>query len=220
MAKLYIGVDYSEPMIAACRKKFPHLQFETGSAVDLSKFRSSNFDAVVMAFNVIDYIFPENCRTHALQEIHRVLKPNGIFIFSSHNPRAMLVRASWNTKRVRGMAESFAGRNPRLFCLILASLTVLRAVVAWLQAFRKSLGRIFRKLPARFFWTGRGYSMDPAHGGLTTFYSTPVQTVRELEANGFHVVQIMGDDYPRTSHLYSTDWYYYVFSRTETIGEK
>ncbi|HTC48087.1 MAG TPA: class I SAM-dependent methyltransferase [Candidatus Aquilonibacter sp.] len=220
IAERYVGIDYSAPMIAACREKFPQLEFEVGSAADLSKIPSSSFDAVVMAFNAIDYVVPAQSRTRALQEIHRVLKPSGLFIFSSHNPRSVLARVSWNPKRVRDMAESVVGQDSALFQPLLAGLTGLRAIVACLQAFGKSLKRAFDKLPTLSFWRGSGYRMDAAHGGLMTYFSIPQQTVRELEENSFQSMRILGDDYPRTSHIYSTDWYYYVFSRTEITGEK
>lgn len=44
--------------------------------------------------------------------------------------------------------------------------------------------------------------------------------IQELEPFGLQLLQFLGDDYPRPSHLYSTDWYYYVFSKTEVTGEK
>ena len=85
-AARYVGVDYAPEMVAACRKKFPQLEFETENASDLSRFETSSFDAVVMAFNAMDYVIPDECRLRALREIRRVLKPGGILIFSSHNP--------------------------------------------------------------------------------------------------------------------------------------
>lgn len=220
IAERYAGIDYSALMIAACKEKFPQLEFDVGSAADLSKLPSASFDAVIMAFNAIDYVFPGQSRAQALQEIHRVLKPNGLFIFSSHNPRSFLARVSWNEKRLRDMAESITRPNSGLFRPVLAGLTSLRAAVACLQALGKSLRRSFDKLPTRSFWRGSGYRMDAAHGGLMTYFSIPQQTVRELEENGFQSMRILGDDYPRPSHLYTTDWYYYVFSKAEITGEK
>src|SRR5580704_19256322 len=54
IAGRYVGADYGVEMVAACRKKFPQLEFEVANAADLSSFASSSFDAVVMAFNAFD----------------------------------------------------------------------------------------------------------------------------------------------------------------------
>src|SRR5262249_13250127 len=35
-ASRYLGVDYSQPMIDACRRKFPKLEFVVADAADLS----------------------------------------------------------------------------------------------------------------------------------------------------------------------------------------
>lgn len=216
----YVGVDYAPEMIAACQKKFPQLRFEVGSATDLSRFASYSFHAVIMAFNAVDYIFPQTSRVRALHEIHRVLKPEGVLIFSSHNPRSIFVRASWNPKRVRDLAEALVGTDSVFFKSVLWSLACLRVIVACSQAAWKSLSRAAHKLPTQAFWRGRGFLMDSAHGGLKTFFAVPRKIAQELEPIGFQLLRILGDDYPRVSHLYSTDWYYYVFSKTETSGEK
>ena len=63
------------------------------------------------------------------------------------------------------------------------------------------------------FWHGEGTLMDSAHGGLMTHYWTPRHVLRELATFGFRPVRILGDDYPRSSHILATDWYYYVFTK-------
>jgi SAM-dependent methyltransferase len=220
IAAQYVGVDYSAEMIAACRRKFPQLHFEVANASDLSIFGSSSLDAVVMAFNGMDYVIPNEARFRALREIGRVLKPEGLLIFSSHNPRAIWVRASWNPQRMRDMAENIVGSDSRLFQPLLWSLTAVRAMLAGLQALLHSLGRAARRLPSRAFWQGQGYLVDPAHGGLKTHLATPKRIVSELGEFGFRLLRELGDDYPHSSRRYVTDWYYYVFSRTAASGEK
>ena len=61
--------------------------------------------------------------------------------------------------------------------------------------------------------------VDPAHGGLLTHYALPAQVIREIEAAGFQLVIYRGDDFPRSSGQFVTDWYYYVFAKTST-GEE
>jgi SAM-dependent methyltransferase len=220
IAGRYVGVDYALEMIAACRKKFPRLEFQVASADDLSSYGSSSFDAVVMAFNGMDYVIPDESRFRALQEIHRVLKPEGILIFSSHNPRSIWVRPSWNPKRLQHIAESMATANSVLFRLVLWSLTAARLIVAELQAVWQSVGKAARRSFTQTFWRGEGYWIDAAHGGLRTHGATPEKIISEAGRFGFRLLRLLGDDYPRSSQLYITDWYYYVFSKSGVSGEK
>jgi len=220
IAGRYVGVDYSSRMVAACRKKFPLLEFEVANAADLSRFTSSSFDTVTMTFNGLDYVIPDASRFCALKEIRRVLKPEGIFIFSSHNPRSIWVRPSWNPQRVRALAETVAANDSTLFLLLLKSLTALRVGLAILNAALRSVARTVRRLPTPAFWHGQGYLWDSAHGGLKTHVATPAQVELELGSFGFQQLNVLGDDYPLTSALYATDWYYYVFSKSGASGEK
>jgi ubiquinone/menaquinone biosynthesis C-methylase UbiE len=220
IASRYVGIDYAPEMIAACRKKFPQLEFATANAADLSRFTSSSFDAAVMAFNGIDYVIPDQSRFRALEEIRRVLKPGGILIFSSHNPRSIRVRPSWNPQRVRDLTESALASDSVLFLPLLSLLTMARVILAGLQAAIQSLAGVLRKIPTQVFWRGEGYRMDPAHGGLKTHLAMPVKVVQELDRFGFQLLRQLGDDYPQPSGLYVTQWYYYVFSKTQLSGEK
>jgi SAM-dependent methyltransferase len=220
MAARYVGVDYAEEMIARCREKFPHLEFEVGDASDLSRFSSESFDSVVIAFNAMDYVIPDESRFRALREIGRVLKPEGILIFSSHNPRSMWVRRSWNPERVRNLARTMVAGDSVFYQPLLGCLTALRICVAWLQAGLLSAARAARRLGTRAFWAGQGYLNDPAHGGLRLHLSVPEKVAQELAGFGFRPLRVLGDDYPLASRLYVTDWYYYVFSKIEAAREK
>jgi SAM-dependent methyltransferase len=217
LAGRYVGVDYAAEMISACRKKFPNLEFETADAADLSIFAESSFDAVVMAFNGIDSLFPDESRNQAFREIHRILKPRGVLIFSCHNARSIFVRPSWNPLRLAGLAKKLVGGSA-LYRPVLWSMTALRIVVALLQSIVKSLARIVGRIPTRAFWSGEGYLMDAAHGGMRIHLSTPEKAEGELKRSGFRPLRVLGDDYPHVSRLYVTDWYYYVFSSAEATG--
>jgi SAM-dependent methyltransferase len=220
IASRYVGADYAAKMIAACRRKFPNLEFENVDAADLSIFAASTFDAVVMAFNGMDSVIPHESRYRALREIHRVLKPEGVLIFSSHNVRSIWVRPSWNPDRLASLAKQLVGSNPVLYRPLLWSLTGLRAVTAVFQSMARSLARVARRMPTPAFWLGEGYLMDAAHGGMRIHVATPEKVERELNGFGFRLLRVLGDDYPRASRLYITDWYYYVFSRVEATEGK
>jgi len=104
-ASRYVGVDYAPEMIRACRQKYPGLEFLVAEASNLSALEASSFDAVVCAFNGLDYVIPDEARALCFKECWRVLKPEGVLLFSSYNPRSILVRPIWNREHVRRLAE-------------------------------------------------------------------------------------------------------------------
>ena len=86
--KKYKAIDYSPEMIAACQKKFQGQilpeSFSVADARDLSRFSNGSFDFILFSFNGLDYINQAD-RTKALNEIKRILAPEGYLCFSSHN---------------------------------------------------------------------------------------------------------------------------------------
>jgi len=212
-ASRYVGIDYSAAMIKACRTKFPLLEFGVVDAADLSAFPDASFDLVVFAFNGIDYVLPADRRRSCLAHIQRVLKPGGRLIFSSHNPRSIVVRPSWNRQRLHRIAQQYSAGSRVLYSVLWAALTLARSAIAAGQAIGATSMRTLTKVPSRTFWRGEGSLMDTAHGGLLTHYGTPQRVLAELAALQFSPEQILGDDYPKSSHSYVTDWYYYVFTK-------
>jgi SAM-dependent methyltransferase len=218
-ASRYVGVDYASEMIRMCRGKYPELEFIEAEASDLSAFESSSFDAVVIAFNGLDYVIPDERRARCCKECHRVLKPGGVLLFSSHNPRSIVVRPTWNRERVRTVALAWAGRWSFLYKPAVLALSVAARTRALLRAGWGCLRRVTARIPSRAFWRGDGYLHDSAHGGLTTHCWIPTRVVAEIQKQHFRVERVLGDDYPRASNEYTTDWYYYVFSKSSPAGD-
>jgi SAM-dependent methyltransferase len=210
-AARYVGIDNALAMVAACRTKYPGLEFRVMDAADLSEFSDGSFDAVVFAFNGIDFVLPESARRQCFDHIQRVLKPGGRLIFSSHNARAIFARPSWNRERLRGIAIRLSAASEFLGSLIFGALSAVRAVVAVVQAFGVSLMRVSRFVPRRMFWRGEGERLDSAHGGLYTHYCTPRRAIAEVSATMLRCERVVGNEYPHASHPLKTDWYYYVF---------
>lgn len=209
----YVGVDYAISMVNACRSKFPGLEFSVADAAELSAFRDESFDAVVFAFNGIDYVFPSDGRKLCFRHVRRILKRNGRLIFSSHNPRAILIRPRWNRERVLKLARRFSLKSAALHQFLFAGFTCARGGVAFVQSVWPTLSRVVRRIPSHAFWSGEGTLVDASHGGLFTHYSIPERVVQEMNEAGFRVERVLGDDYPQKSHPYATDWYYYVFAK-------
>ncbi len=215
VAGRYVGVDYAGEMVRICRQRFPRLNFVKASASHMAMFGDASFDCIFFAFNGIDFIYPREQLQRSLSECRRLLRPGGLFIFSSHNPRAVLQRPSWNPVRVRQFSKDLAGRMRLPVKFILPVAIGIRMALACATALGGSIKRGLGRIPSAAFWTGEGYLFDPAHGGLLTHYWTPSRAAAELAKHGFRHLGTKGDDYPRPSRRYITDWYYYVFAKCE-----
>jgi SAM-dependent methyltransferase len=215
IAARYVGVDYSEAMVRACKRKFPTLDFVLADASDLSVFENDSFDAIVFSFNGLDSVVPGERRSRCLRECLRVLRPTGLLIFSTHNPRALLVRAEWERRRLRACARRLVSQRSAFLPLVIAGLTMAKAIQAFVRSAAESTLRTTRRVPTTAFWRGEGDLYDPVDGGLTVHYSMPDRVIAELTAFDFQLVRLMGDDYPRVSHAFLTDWYYFVFTKND-----
>jgi SAM-dependent methyltransferase len=78
------GLDVSEAMLGYARDRYPKASFRLGDIRDLSAYESRSRDAVVAAYNLIDVLTDQD-RRRVLEEVRRVVVPDGLFIFSSHN---------------------------------------------------------------------------------------------------------------------------------------
>jgi SAM-dependent methyltransferase len=212
-ASRYVGVDYSEEMIRVCRSKFSHLQFEVADACDLSNFADMSFDTVVFSFNGLDYLVPDEKRYRCLQECYRVLRKQGVFIFSTHNPRCLFLDLHWDLPRLRTLAKKVTGGVRPLFYPALAALTGARVGLGLVRSLVGAIPRAYQRLPTKAFWQGEGYVIDHSGGGLITHCAVPVRTVAELTRFQFRLLRKVPDDYPHRGWQYSTRWDYYAFSK-------
>jgi len=80
----YVGVDYSDDLVAATAARFPGARIEFADIRDLAQFADDEFDVVFFSFNGISSLGHED-RLRGLAEVRRVLRPGGAFAFSAHN---------------------------------------------------------------------------------------------------------------------------------------
>jgi ubiquinone/menaquinone biosynthesis C-methylase UbiE len=110
-----IGVDLTPEMIAEANRLNEHfnttIYFSVGDATNL-KFENSQFDAVIFSFNGIMSIPGQNKRDLALEEINRVLKKEGVFIFTSHDRAKEPQFFSFWEEELKKWEEGI--QNPRL----------------------------------------------------------------------------------------------------------
>ncbi len=79
----YTGVDFSENLIKVARKKYPEVDFQTGSALNLP-FSDNEFHKI-FSISVLHHIPSRQLRSQFLKECRRVLKPKGVLIITAWN---------------------------------------------------------------------------------------------------------------------------------------
>jgi len=194
--KEYVGVDYAENMVRACRERFPdaptHVSFDTCDARDMGRFGDGAFDFVLFSFNGLDHIDHEG-RIQALNEIHRVCKPGGIFAFSAHNANSL---ARLFAFRWTGLA-----RRPWLFPTRFVKWLILRRLNAPLKGLAQHPCVAIN---------------DGAHGfRLKTHYIRPEAQITQLTETGFAHVRVFtldGNEVQKDAGLDRLDdyWLYYL----------
>lgn len=171
----YVGIDYSEPMINACRRRWSGsgARFEVVDATDMSAFADASFDFVLFSFNGIDYVSHDE-RLRILAEVRRVSRAGAVFCFSSHNLLAI--------DRVNRLRDQW-GRSP---------INTGRRLVEWAgwvwRHQRRLDRRALREADHALFNDGA------YHGALETYYVRPAAQLRQLAEAGFDDVRVLALD--------------------------
>lgn len=92
-----VGIDYSESMIGIAKTLNPNINFETADVLDLP-FENNSFKNIIFSFNGLMLVGDYKKRLIATKEIKRVLKPNGIFIFSTPFLDNKIYKSYWQEK--------------------------------------------------------------------------------------------------------------------------
>ena len=187
LTQQYLGIDYSDKMIQACKVKYPSLQFMQCDSSDMSMVSNESFDFVLFSFNGIDCM-SQNKRIRTLNEVYRVLKNNGVFAFSSHNRDDSKIVVGFN--RYERISLHSIKQNILNVCSYLKS--------------RKEQEQT------------ETYAIlsDPLAGfGQLSYYIRKSDQLKQLADIGFHNIEIVNFDgefvdervLDQTSH-----WFYYV----------
>lgn len=186
IASRYVGADYAQAMVQASQRRFPNVDFVKCDATEMAPFADAEFDAVVFSFNGVDAIRTDEGRTRCFAEIARILKPGGVFIFSSHNARALAV---W---------PSLTRAKPHQ--------------VVWriMRAVGKSANLTSRALASGVYARGKGYFRDPVHGGMQHYASTPQTMAPQLAHAGLKIIERVAGPLPSIRSVAFTPWHYYA----------
>jgi SAM-dependent methyltransferase len=163
------AIDRSPAMVAACAAAYPSVSVGQGDIRDLSGLDKESYDAVVAAFCVID-VLDDADRRWFLDELRRVVRPDGLVIFSSHNrgcpPGGITLRG--------------AG--------VLHGVARIRHLPRWLSNRR-------RILPAQRVEPDYAILNDIAHDwSLLHYYVTRDAQARQLDQHGFTLVECLDLD--------------------------
>jgi len=191
----YIGTDYSEKMINLCREKFGDTTLLLCDARNMSMFKDEQFAAVFCCYNALDDADPPD-RMLMLKEIKRVLKKNGLFVFSSHN---------FDWEAIPSYSFKGLSFSPNPITLISDNMNRLKVYAAGL------LTRLRDKIGHRRWAVILEYESF-SRLVLPTYYISKEAQVRQLLDMGFHQVQALDmDGLPINSQKAVKDaWIYYV----------
>jgi len=96
-----VGIDIDQYPVEQTRKNAPKATAFVQSADDLSVFKDEEFAAIV-ALHLVEHLpDPE----HSIQEVRRILKPNGVFLFATPNP-------GYSLRRFKDHATDAIGKDP------------------------------------------------------------------------------------------------------------
>ncbi|NUO73181.1 MAG: methyltransferase domain-containing protein [Frateuria sp.] len=167
----YLGIDYTPEMVEACRGRHPDSHFAHMDARNLQSLPANHYGLVVFSFNGIDSVAPAD-RPTILAEVHRVLRPGGLFIVSSHN------REGPGARERPGLNVVFTPNPLRLVWRVLRSLGALP----------RAMRNHRRLLAANEDHDECAVRNAGAHDfGLLVVYTTLAEQQRQLAAAGFEV---------------------------------
>ena len=104
-----LATDYSRPMVNRARELATTLEYRIPMRVcdaTTMEFEDNVFDGAIFGFNGLMQIPKAANREQALSEIFRVLKPEGWFVFTSHDRERSEHQEFWHKEKVRWVTNA------------------------------------------------------------------------------------------------------------------
>lgn len=168
LARRYVAIDNSPVMIEHMRRTQPRVDARELNMCDLSALEESSFDFIFAPNNVLDAVSHES-RLSALAAWRRVLRHDGVMVFSSHNRR-----------------YRFAHRGPRLASSrnpLTQAWQLLR--FARCQVNYRRLAHEQRETPEFALLTDSGHEFALLH-----YYVDRLTQCEQLRAHGFRCIEV------------------------------
>jgi ubiquinone/menaquinone biosynthesis C-methylase UbiE len=168
LADRYEAIDYSPDMISYMKQAMPEINAQLGDFRDMNMFGSGTFDFVLATNNVLDN-FSHQDRFKALREAHRVLRPGGMLVLSSHNLRY--------TKAFSDPEMEWSAHPIRL----------VRNMLTFISSYRNNL----RVRGLRETHPDHALLNDCGHQyAIIHYYAAPETVVSQLRSTGFEISNI------------------------------
>ena len=182
--KTYVGIDYSKQFTNVVKASFPAADIRNLDARNLADLDSNTFDYVNFSFNGIDYVNLKD-REQIFLEINRVLKPNGVFFFSTHNKSHFSFnKQPWNDKS-------------NLF------FTRIKDFIKIAPFYLRKMLNKKREVNENEF----SVINDSAHNyRLMTFYTKPAFLIEQLENNGYYNIELYSKKTKIQNFVQLDDW--------------
>lgn len=185
----YVGIDYSGAMVAAAKSFFPGADIRTMDARKLDFDRG--FDCVIFSFNGIDSIDFSD-RDQVFKQVGKVLKPEGYFIYSTHNINHPRVSVWAKNFFVKELLQAWPRIRP-----------IVRSFLNRLSKFRHQSWNIE---------SGSAVVNDPGgnFGYLNTYVDVAAEIETTLRRNGFRAVTTIGNSRKDAGYGVEDAWVYVV----------
>lgn len=183
----YLGIDYSQEMIAACQARYPGIRFEHADARWLTSVPDASITLAFFSCNGVSMVGHED-RLLIMREVHRVLKPGGLFLFTTYNRNSPEARAGFC------FPEFAFSANPVRLAVRCVRHVRDTAISAW---------RRWQNLRHEVHAPGYAVINDKCHHhGVMLYYITLAEQRLQLEAAGFEAHALAFDN---TGHIIQQD---------------
>jgi ubiquinone/menaquinone biosynthesis C-methylase UbiE len=218
LVREYVGVDYSETMIAACNTRFPpgtfasDVSFAVCDVRAMEIFPDASFDFVLFSFNGLDDVQTHEDRLAALGEMARVCRPGGALWFSSHNLNSAARMLSFS-RAARDIFGDFEYQHRSLNPLVVGKRLVKPIVLRASNESPKELSNASWALVAE--------GLDRS-GRVRRYWVRPPEAVRQAHESGFARVRVFranGDEVTGEGDVarMTDEWVNYVCTRSSAI---
>ncbi len=192
LSNCYVGLDYSLEMIETCRERFKYVRFIHGDVRNMgNEFIDQECDFIMFSFNGLDSINHAD-RLQGLREIYRVLKRDGLFVFSSHNRNHRYAISKPKMKLSMSPGKQIKNVNN----------------------FTQSMCNFLKNRNSQQFKDEYAIINDVAHNyAMLTYYIDKLNQVSQLESIGFETIGIydtLGNKLKLDSDDKDSAWIYYV----------